>query len=625
MGFIPCHQVDAAVRAAKDQLAAAGSRSAAERLGLLWKLCDAFQGRFLCTNSAADLDDGIAALGAARELVPAARPEARAVALRLAMLLAIRSRPGDEEEALGALTATQKALRPGGGEHAAIDVMIGLTLLPRYLRHRREADLSDAIERVERAMPVFDAEAARDRLNPQHAELLAAVAAIVRLQLAMADTSRLTAVDSADEGTEDRVGALLAEVERLSPELAYTAGMVGGVRRLHRGLVMGEADDPLTLAETASIGEDAPFPGLTSMLATTTGAIRSGGRFGYSGDVQALDAQITALEAERADPARHEPDPSSQLTTLAQCYQLRARTKALSDDPSAGSDRRRAEELATEALGLGGDSDRARLVLGGCKLDSYRPQRPDPQVLDEAVRLLRLGTSDGGDLSPALRQAARNQLAEALIAHATLTRDPDEVEEAVGIVTMHRDRFRPGSLQYAVGTSRVAAMLHVRAEMTGTTEDLLHAADESRRATALVGELSPMWAYDTALLWAEWSLRHGRMADAAEAYLLTLRRLNQLARAQLSRAYGELALRRRTSGLLGRAAYALTRRRRLPDAVVALESGRAVLLSAALERDLVGLSAPEHLPARERYRRAVERLAAVEERALNTALDEEAA
>ncbi|EEP70270.1 hypothetical protein MCAG_00597 [Micromonospora sp. ATCC 39149] len=155
MGHIPCHRVDAAVRAAEDQLSASGSRSAAERLVLLWRLCDALQSRFLCTNSAADLNSAIDAARTARELVPRARPEARVVAVRLASLLAVRRRPDDEEEAFAALTAAQRTLRPGGGEHAALDFMIAAMLLPRHLRHRREEDLTAAVERLERAMPVW--------------------------------------------------------------------------------------------------------------------------------------------------------------------------------------------------------------------------------------------------------------------------------------------------------------------------------------------------------------------------------------------------------------------------------------------------------------------------------------
>jgi hypothetical protein len=622
MGHIPCHQVDAAVRAAEDQLATAARRSPAERVALLWRLCDALQGRFLCTNSAADLNSAIDTVRTARELVPKARPEARLLAIRLASLLGMRSRPDDEQEASAVLVAAQRTVRPGSGEHAAIDFMTAALLLPHYLRHRREEDLTAAVERLERAMPVLDGEAARDRANPQHTAVMATMAGMARFHLALAHHSRQSG-GPADEEAEQRIVALLAEAERLSPQTTSMAGMLHQVRALQRGLVQGESADPMAMAEQVSIGDDVPFPVATGLLGSTAGAIRAGGRLGSSGDLQALDAQIATLEAELAAPDRYEPDPATQLVTLAQCYQLRARTKGLSEDPSAGADRLRAQELATEALAAGGGSqDQARLVLGVCKLDSLHPERPDPQVLDEAVRLLRRGAG-GTSLSPAMRNAARVPLAEALLARGMLVGDGDEVDEALALLTAHRDRLPPASLQHAVASSRVAAALHVRAEGTGSTEDLLHAADASRRATAAIGELSLVWAYDTALYWAEWSWRHGRTGDAAEAYLLTLRTLNQMARAQLSRAYGELVLRRRTRGLVGRAAHALTRRRRLPEAAVALESGRAVLLSAALERDLVGLTGAEHAPVRERYRRAVDRLTELEDRAQREASTQE--
>ncbi|MEU8026874.1 MULTISPECIES: hypothetical protein [Micromonospora] len=569
------------------------------------------QSRFLCTNSAADLNSAIDAVRAARELVPKARPEARLVAVRLASLLGMRSRPDDEEEAFTVLVATQRVLRPDSGEHAALDFMIAAMLLPRYLRHRREEDLTAAVERLERSLPVLDQEASRDRPNPQHTAIMANVAGMVRFQLAFTHFGRQSG-GLTDEGDEGRIVALLAEAERLSPQMSSMTGMLHQVRELQRGLVQGEAADPMAMAEQLSI-DNGPFPIASGMLESTASAIRAGGRLGSSGDLQALDAQIAVLEAELAAPDRYEPDPATQLVTLAQSYQLRARTKGLSEDPSAGADRLRAQELATEALAVGGgNQDQARLVLGVCKLDAHRPERPDPQSLDEAVRLLRRAAG-GTSLSPAMRNAARVPLAEALLARGMLVGDPDEIDEALALLTTHRDRLPPTSLQHAVASSRVAAALHVRAAVTGSTEDLLRAADASRRATAAIGELSLVWAYDTALYWAEWSWWHGRTGDAAEAYLLTLRTLNQMARAQLSRAYGELVLRRRTRGLVGRAAHALTRRRRLPEAAVALESGRAVLLSAALERDLVGLTGAEHAPVRERYRRAVDRLTELED------------
>ncbi|MEU8183562.1 hypothetical protein AB0B85_17045 [Micromonospora sp. NPDC049044] len=619
---IPCHQVDAAVQDAEDRLSASDGRSAMDRVAALWSLSFALLSRFTCTHSSADLDRAVTAVRTARELVPAARPEARTMATWLAMLLGSRNRPEDVVEAMTTIEAVQRRVRSASVEHATLDMVYGALLIPQYLRFRHADDLAGAIGRLERALEVLDREVANDRSSPQLAAVTAQAAAMTRSQLVAALTAREGSPD-ADEHDAERIRALLATVDRLSPEAAFAADSIERVRVLQQGLVRGEGADPLTVARSVSFAQDVPHPGAVGHLTSLGELLQDSVRYGVQGDLHALDAQIHAMETQRADPDQHDSDPPSTVAGLAMLYQLRSRTKALSDDPSAGPDRIRATDLAEEALALaGGSGDVARMVLAGCKLDDYRPDGPNQHLLDDAVTLLRRATS-GGTLSPELRRVARAQLAEALAARGWRDGDLDQIDEAVDLVTTHRDRFRPGSLHHAIASSRVAAMLHVRAEATGTTEDQLRAADASRKAATWTAEHSLIWAFDTALAWADWSWRRRRMDDAGDACLLALRALNRLARAQLSRAHSELILRRRSQSLVGRAGYALARRDRLTEAVVALESGRAVLLSTALERDLVGLSGPRHAPVRDRYRRAVQRLHELEERALHANLDPE--
>ncbi|MEU8328760.1 hypothetical protein [Micromonospora sp. NPDC048839] len=603
-------------------MSASGGRSAMDRVAALWSLSAALFSRFLCAHSSADLDRAITAVRTARQLVPVARPEARTMATWLAVLLGSRNRPEDVAEAMTTIEAAERSVRSDSLEHATLDMVYAALLLPQFLRFRRGDDLSGAIGRLERALEVLDREVAKDRSNPQLAAVTAQAAALTRSHLAAALRAREGSPDG-DERDEERIRALLATVDRLSPEAAFVADSVERVRVLRQGLVRGEAADPLAVAQSISFADGVPHPGAVRQMTSLTELVQDSMRYGVQGDLHALDAQITAIETQRADPDQHDPDPPSTLAGLAMLYQLRSRTKALSHDPSAGPDRVRAADLAGEVLALpGGSSDVARMVLAGCKLDDYRPDGPNQRLLDDAVRLLRRATS-GGTLTPEMRRAARGQLAEALAARGWRDSDLDQIDEAVELVTTHRDRYRPGSLHHAIGSSRVAAMLHVRAEATGTTEDQLRAADASRKASTWTAEHSLIWAFDTALAWADWSWRRRRMDDAGDACLLALRALNRLARAQLSRAHSELILRRRSQSLVGRAGYALARRDRLTEAVVALESGRAVLLSTALERDLVGLTSPRHAPVRDRYRRAVQRLHGLEERALHANLNPE--
>ncbi|MBB2946863.1 hypothetical protein FB565_006631 [Actinoplanes lutulentus] len=591
-------------------------------MGALLALAEALQSRFLCRRIADDLDRCIAIVRDAGDLVPRGRPERRQVTLRLASLLAVRNGQGDTEAALESLRDGQRGLRQGNPEHAVLDTMIGAVLVPQYQRYHREADLIEALDRIERALPVIDRAFAAPRPDPRYTEVFATSASAARAGLAALLVSRSGTDHAGDD--DERIRRLVDQAGRLAPSVAHVGDALLRAYEM-KGFEGQPAEDAAKMAAGFDVGDLAPFPGVNDGLAVASRGVRIGGRYGTTGDLSSLDEGIHDLETELDAPGRFEPDRPSQLATLANLYQLRSRTKGLSGDPSAAADRRRAEDLATRVLALGaGSQDEARVVLANCKLDGYRPDGPDQHVLDEAVTLLRRAIS-GQALSPPLRRTLRSSLAEALIGKGFRDGDIGAVNEGVELFQMVRDRYAPGTLPHALACSRLAAGLHLRAEATEQEDDRLAAAAASRKAINEIVGKSLIWAYDTAVQWADWSWRHERMADAGEAYLIAVDVLNQLVRAQLTRAMSELVLRRAAYGMPARAAYALTRRRRLTEAIEVLEGGRAVLLSAALERDLVGLTAPEHAPVRERYLRAVERLRSLQDRAIQEQLSTEEA
>ncbi|GAA4609029.1 hypothetical protein BJY16_007130 [Actinoplanes octamycinicus] len=623
VGTIPCDRVDAAVEAAQQQLAAAGRRAPAQRVLALLNVSHALLSRFVCRRAAADLNASIEAAREAERLVPRGRPERRGVTVRLASVLAVRNEPEDVTFALDTLRREQAGLRPGNPEHAALDTMYATVLAPQYLRYRRPEDLAEALDRVERALPVLDRATTVTRFNASTAEVFTNAAATARATLATLLVARSGDPD-ADPADEQRIRRLLEQATRLSP----VVGAVGDTLTRTHELQSFDQRPAAEAAEMLSgfeFGDGDRYLGPGAGTGSAGRGIQISGRYGTGSDLRALDDGIRDMEAELDDPTRYEADRPSQLATLANLYHLRSRTKGLSGDPTAGADRRQAEQLAGEVLGLGRDSqDEARVVLANCKLDGYRWAGPDQNALDEAVTLLRRATS-GQEMAPRLRRAVRSSLAEALIAKGFRDGDLETVDEGVALFRRLRDGYVKGSLPHAVACSRLAAGLHLRAEATGFTEDRLAAADESRRAVAELTGKSLLWAYDTAVRWADWSWRHERMADAGDAYLIAVDLLNQLVRAQLTRSMSELVLGRGARGMPARAACALTRRGRLTEAVEALEGGRAVLLSAALERDLVGLTAPEHEPVRQRYLRAVERLRELQDRAIQDQLGTEGA
>ena len=93
----------------------------------------------------------------------------------------------------------------------------------------------------------------------------------------------------------------------------------------------------------------------------------------------------------------------------------------------------------------------------------------------------------------------------------------------------------------------------------------------------------------TAGVWSQWAAVRGAWREAAEACGYALTATERLFHTQLARQHKETWL-REAIGLPARAAYALGRAGDLSGAVVALESGRAMLLSETLERDRADLN-----------------------------------
>jgi len=166
---------------------------------------------------------------------------------------------------------------------------------------------------------------------------------------------------------------------------------------------------------------------------------------------------------------------------------------------------------------------------------------------------------------------------------------------------------------------RLAALRMLRAAGTGDTEDILRASLEIRSATDEVAEVSLLWEYDAAAMWARWTRESAPLPEQADAHQRAVVALYRLAGVQLTRNYSELALRRLSAGLAAHAAYALARTDRAADAAVAAETGRAVLLALALETKRPPLPDTVDQGLRDRFAAAAARLARAETDVLNDA------
>jgi hypothetical protein len=154
----------------------------------------------------------------------------------------------------------------------------------------------------------------------------------------------------------------------------------------------------------------------------------------------------------------------------------------------------------------------------------------------------------------------------------------------LGLRDRHTSRRDPQALRRAVAAFREACAEGMRAS-----------AEEGLRA---------------ARNWGRWASARRSWPEAAEAYHAAIDLAERLFRTQLFRSHKEAWL-REAKALPARAAYALAKSGDAAGAVLALERGRALLLSESLERDRANLDHLVDLGHREfaeRYRRAAGRL-----------------
>jgi CHAT domain-containing protein len=287
-------------------------------------------------------------------------------------------------------------------------------------------------------------------------------------------------------------------------------------------------------------------------------------RFERVGDPQDLERAITVGEDLVTGTNPRAAERASFLHTLANALQARYQQ----DKDARVLDRvvtLREEAVAISAVdspGLAAIIDN----LGGAYLDRYE-RGGDPRDLDRALQAHEAAVQRTPPELPDLA-AYLNNLGRALQAHYILVQDHDD-------------------LRRGIETYRQAAQ---RGLGSNVSEGLKAARG-----------------------WADWDAQRGSWVEAVEAFGLAMRAVDDLFRRQLLRHHKEAWL-RASVGLFAKAAYALARSGDVKGAAVALERGRALLLSEALEGDrarLDQLNAAGQGIIAERFRRSTEHLLAL--------------
>lgn len=135
-------------------------------------------------------------------------------------------------------------------------------------------------------------------------------------------------------------------------------------------------------------------------------------------------------------------------------------------------------------------------------------------------------------------------------------------------------------------------------------------ATECYRSACTYGlDASLEWALGASDNWGDWALARRDWSEASEAYGYGLQAINRLYKGQILIQDKESWL-QDAQGLADKAAYGLAHSGQLREAVVALESGRAILLNEALARDHADIERlrTEDPKAYEHYRQAASRL-----------------
>jgi len=224
------------------------------------------------------------------------------------------------------------------------------------------------------------------------------------------------------------------------------------------------------------------------------------------------------------------------------------------------------------------------------------------QAHEEAVRRMPadspayLGLLGNLGASLALRYGVRHELAD--------------LNRAIQIFEHTVKQVSSGSIQRSKHLGNLANALRDRYDRTGRLADLKLAIKNYRASRAQGLEVGGESMLEIVVSWALWARQQGYWRHAMRSYQFALEMADRLLRSQLLRRHKESEL-RFLKGLPAEAAYAMVMAGDPKAAAVALEWGRALLLSEALERDRANL---DRLPELGRsdlhtaYREAAERV-----------------
>jgi CHAT domain-containing protein len=334
------------------------------------------------------------------------------------------------------------------------------------------------------------------------------------------------------------------------------------------------------------------YQGFTSFLGFQTGAL---GLLDRAVNVL-LELDRAVLEGGTAARALMGSRYESALINLAAACYIRydGRRELLLLDQTTAAEREmikadldRAADAAERVIQSAGPSlASAVAILGSCYVRRYEDDEryKKPETIDSAIALLQDAVSRSGAGRNPGEIAERVGIKDRLAAALMIRNRKRDIDAAIELLTEVKSEAALLPFYNAAGGALTMATARLlRWTHTGSPADR-----ESARAAYLDGFASALGghlptAVDIATQWGGWAWSEGWWAEAGEAYSRAMRALHLAVRRQASRDERELIL-RKAPGVAAMAALGLARGGAKEAALVALETGRAVLLAETFDR-----------------------------------------
>jgi CHAT domain-containing protein len=572
-------EIEQVVRSFEQVLAQARPHTM-ERLAAMVQLGGAHIVRYQCWGAVADLERAVSLL---REALAATGPAAPIWALargQLAVALHARylrdgcRRRADLDEAVALQEQAVAHLPPRSPNYVVSVCELGTYMYSRYERDGQLSDLNQAVRACQRGAEVASGGsplALRSRaylaraLTLRHAET-GSVADLARALEILADLDHEGAV----QGT-GMMNAMLRDT--FARALQFRYDREGRQEDLARAVALHE-----------SVREAGPrsAPELASMLDYEAHVLMT--EYERGGRRDDLDRAITAQEKALAALPVGAPNRPWLNGNLSVCLRgLYAWTR----DPR---DLERAVEAGRRAFAPGSMSDDgvAYDQLGSCLAYRYLdPRARHAGDLDEAISLFQKALHAPMS-APGQRPYRLLHLADSRLCRHEHSGEREDLVDAVRLFAEAIEALDHNAPLLVHARFRHARALASQAGSARSGDASERAADGFRFACRKGWETNLTTMLEAAQCWSSWAMTRKAWPEVAEASQHGLRALHELAGRQLLRENKETTI-RDAPGMAARGAYALLRCGADRDAVVALETGRALMLSEVLERDRTDL------------------------------------